>query len=54
MPRYELTLAAEADLREVARYTIRQWGEKQAMRYVNTLAEAFPQDGTVPLAGAAE
>lgn len=41
MPCYELTLAAEADLREIARYTIRQWGEQQAMRYANTLEEAF-------------
>jgi toxin ParE1/3/4 len=31
---YELTPAAEADLRDIVRYTLRQWGERQARRYV--------------------
>ena len=34
---YELTPAAEADLRDIARYTLRQWGERQAQRYVRLL-----------------
>ncbi len=34
---YELTPAAETDLREIARYTLRQWGERQARRYASIL-----------------
>ena len=34
---YVLTTAAEADLREVVRYTRGQWGEAQARRYVGKL-----------------
>ena len=41
MPSYELTPAAEADLREIARYTLRQWGTRQQQRYANLLAECF-------------
>ena len=35
--RYVLTTAAESDLREVLRYTRRQWGAAQARRYVGQL-----------------
>ena len=38
---YELTPAAEADLREIARYTRRQWGEQQAQRYASLLETCF-------------
>jgi plasmid stabilization system protein ParE len=38
---YELTPAAEADLREIARYTLRQWGVRQQRRYARLLAECF-------------
>jgi len=34
---YVLTIAAEADLREVLRYTRRQWGVAQARRYASQL-----------------
>ena len=34
---YILTKAAEADLREVIRYTRHQWGAAQARRYVGQL-----------------
>ena len=38
---YHIIPAAEADLREIARYTRRQWGEVQARRYARTLASCF-------------
>ena len=41
MPPYELTPAAEADLQEIARYTLRQWEEKQAIRYASLLETGF-------------
>ena len=41
MPPYDLTPAAEADLREIARYTLRQWGARQQQRYARHLAACF-------------
>ena len=38
---YELTPAAEADLREIARYTLRQWGARQQRRYARLLEGCF-------------
>lgn len=38
---YELTPAAETDLREIARYTRRQWGEAQSRHYAQMLASCF-------------
>jgi toxin ParE1/3/4 len=38
---YQLTPAAEADLREIVRYTIQQWGRKQARRYAGLLEDGF-------------
>ena len=38
---YELTPTAEADLREIARYTLRQWGVRQQRRYARLLAGCF-------------
>jgi hypothetical protein len=38
---YELTPAAEADLREIARYTLRQWGVRQQRRYARQLEACF-------------
>jgi plasmid stabilization system protein ParE len=38
---YDLTPAAEADLREIARYTRRQWGAAQSRRYAQLLAACF-------------
>jgi plasmid stabilization system protein ParE len=34
---YELTPAAEADVRDIARYTLRQWGVRQQRRYARLL-----------------
>jgi toxin ParE1/3/4 len=41
MPPYDLTPAAEADLREIARYTLRRWGARQQQRYAHQLAACF-------------
>jgi toxin ParE1/3/4 len=38
---YELTPAAEADLREIARHTLRQWGVRQQRRYARQLETCF-------------
>jgi plasmid stabilization system protein ParE len=38
---YELTPSAEADLREIARYTLRQWGGRQQRRYARLLEACF-------------
>ncbi len=41
MRSYELTEGADSDLEEIARYTIRQWGEKQARQYADKLGRCF-------------
>lgn len=33
MPNYELTEAADEDLKSIALYTLSKWGPKQAARY---------------------
>jgi plasmid stabilization system protein ParE len=38
---YELTPDAERDLREIARYTLRQWGVRQQRRYASLLEAGF-------------
>jgi toxin ParE1/3/4 len=38
---YELTSDAERDLREIARYTLRQWGARQQRRYASLLEAGF-------------
>ena len=38
---YELTPDAERDLREIARYTLRQWGVRQQRRYASVLEAGF-------------
>jgi len=38
---YELTPDAERDLREIARYTLRQWGVRQQRRYASALEAGF-------------
>jgi plasmid stabilization system protein ParE len=34
MQPYELTLSAEDDLKDIARYTLKQWGKKQSLQYL--------------------
>ncbi len=43
MPLYELTPAAEADLKDIARYTSKQWSRKQAIHYAGLLEAGFYQ-----------
>lgn len=38
---YVLTEAAESDLREIIRYTRRQWGEAQVRRYIGELEQGM-------------
>ena len=37
MPSYDLTLAAETDLRDIWRYTYKTWGFDQAEKYFNQI-----------------
>ena len=39
--RYELTLDAEADLEQIAEYTLRQWGPEQQAHYAELLEAEF-------------
>ena len=42
---YELTEAADADLQEIARYTVTTWGMEQARRYEMLLKNHFEAIG---------
>ena len=37
MPSYDLTLAAETDLRDIWRYTYKTWGPEQADKYFDQI-----------------
>ncbi|BAU39247.1 plasmid stabilization protein [Acetobacter pasteurianus NBRC 101655] len=41
MKNYSLTETAEADLRAVIRYTIKQWGDAQVRRYLGVLEQGI-------------
>ena len=41
MSSYVLTLAAEADVRAIIRYTRKQWGDAQLRRYIATLEKGM-------------
>ncbi len=41
MARYELSGAADRDLADIVAYTVRQFGEPQADRYVESLERCF-------------
>jgi len=41
MTDYELSIAAQDDLKEIARYTVNKWGLKQAKRYEALLVKGF-------------
>jgi plasmid stabilization system protein ParE len=45
MPNYELADAVEDDLRSIARYTVSEWGAKQAVRYGALLDAHFEAIG---------
>ena len=41
MQPYELTAPAQEDLKEIARYTVTEWGEKQSLHYAESLEKRF-------------
>ena len=41
MPPYELVPAAQNDLKEIARYTLKQWGKAQSIHYATQLEKCF-------------
>ena len=43
MQQYKLTEEAEEVLRDVMRYTLNKWGEKQLKQYVNTIKNKLKQ-----------
>ena len=40
---YVLTQLAADDLKEIARYTLNQWGKKQSLQYANLLEKRFQE-----------
>jgi toxin ParE1/3/4 len=46
MPSYDLTLAAEEDLKGVWRYTFETWGPEQADKYLGQLGDCFDAIGS--------
>jgi plasmid stabilization system protein ParE len=51
MPSYELTREAEADLEEMAEYTLGEWGAEQQARYAALLEAGFAyiaDDSAIP------
>jgi len=48
---YALTAAAAADLRQIARHTLKQWGTEQATRYITSLNLAFENLAAYPETG---
>lgn len=53
MPSYELTQEATSDLEGIFRYTINQWGEKQARVYSEKLSQCFRKLATKEVASRA-
>jgi toxin ParE1/3/4 len=41
MPPYKITPEAAKDLEDIARYTLKTWGKKQALRYGERLEQHF-------------
>ena len=41
MTSYELTADAEEDLKQIARYTVKEWGKKQSLKYGALLEACF-------------
>lgn len=41
MQPYELTPSAEEDLKDIARYTLKQWGKNQSLHYAGLLERRF-------------
>jgi plasmid stabilization system protein ParE len=41
MQPYDLTPSAEDDIKDIARYTLKQWGKKQSLQYAGLLQARF-------------
>ena len=41
MTSYDLTADAEEDLKQIARYTVKEWGKKQSLKYAEILEVCF-------------
>ena len=52
MAGFYLTQAAKADLKEIGRYTKREWGTAQRNKYLTTLDECFHMLAVHPFRGA--
>lgn len=48
---YELTAVARQDIRDINRYTVKQWGKKKAIAYIGALYERFDWLGDNPQVG---
>jgi len=46
MASYDLTLAAEEDLRDIWRYTLETWGPEQADTYLDRLGDCLDEIGS--------
>ncbi len=53
MARFRLSKRAEADLIDIARYTLRSWGEGQTLRYIDDLETCCRQLADCPDLGRA-
>lgn len=51
MSGYTLTQAADADLAEIARYTVERWGYRQAETYLLAFEDAFQRLAASPDTG---
>ena len=47
--RYELSPKAQKDMKDIALYTLRQWGSAQSVCYENDFLAAFDRIGQNPL-----
>jgi toxin ParE1/3/4 len=46
--RFRLSVAADADLRKIAEYTLQYWGQPQRDAYISELFEAFSRLAKTP------
>jgi toxin ParE1/3/4 len=51
VPEYRLSKLARLDLSEIADYTVDTWGEEQAVRYLDRLADCFERLASHPQMG---
>jgi len=51
MPPFTLTNMAKADLKEIGRYTLKNWGREQRNHYLSILDVSFHQLAANPLKG---